>query len=73
MSVQIETNAVSENFVIDYSEEQVTVRLHPDCTGCFSVHVVDDTAETLEFTLQHDGESCPVHSVSTGLAPREGA
>ena len=59
--MQIHENAVSERFIIDYSEKQVTVRPRPDCTGWVSVHVVDGTTETLEFTLQHDSESCPIH------------
>ena len=59
--MQIHENAVSDRFLIDYNEEQVTVRLRPGCTGWIGVSVVDDTIETLTVFVQHDGETCPVH------------
>lgn len=64
MSVSIQTNAITDSFVVDYNEVEVIVRLHPDCTGWISVYVVDDTVETLEMTLQHDSDTCPVHEES---------
>jgi len=62
MSMQIHENAVSEKFFIDYSEKQVTVRPRLDCTGWIMVHVMDHD-DTLQFSLQHDSESCPIHEV----------
>jgi len=68
--MQIHENAVSDRFLIDYNEEQVTVRLHPECTGWLRVTLKDDAQETdrlsnvmesLHVTLQHDSETCLVH------------
>jgi hypothetical protein len=62
----ITENAESDRFVVDYNEEQATVRLRPGCTGWISVSlgetpVGDMSFEHLEFTVMHDGETCPVH------------
>lgn len=67
MSHRITDNAVSDNFVIDMlhnnAESQVTVKIHPDCTGTIHAYMTDDTVETLELVLQHDGATCPVHEM----------
>jgi hypothetical protein len=64
--VLITENAESDRFVVDYNEEQVTVRLRPGCTGWIHVllgdtPVGDMSFEYLEFTVMHDGDTCPLH------------
>lgn len=70
--MQIHENAVSDRFVIDYNEEQVTVRIRPGCTGWIDVRVVDDPdagrgIETLELFVMHDGETCPIHETEESV------
>lgn len=61
MGLHITENAFSKNFVIDIGDEGVTFRVIPGCTGMLDVWITEDTVETLEVTLQHDSDSCPIH------------